>query len=356
MKTNTYTLRFATPAFLGNADQTGQWRTPPIKALLRQWWRVAAARDLKFEVDALRREEGRLFGAANDDGGGSHQSRVRIRLERWDEGKLKKADWPGRGQEAVEHPEVRDRNTDKPRRVGAELYLGYGPLGFQGGVTVLAKARAAIQADEAAALRLAWPADEPRIADAIQLMHWFGTLGGRSRNGWGSFGLDGSGLEPLAPDHILLRRLALPLADCLTHDWPHALGKSADGQLLIWTSKKNYPDWRAAMVELAKAKIAFRCRFSFAGHAKGGSFSERHVISYPVTNHAIGGVSRDARLANQLRFKVVKTGDAFQARIVHLPCALAGALAGRVNTDAQTRVWQQVHASLDQPESAFIRL
>lgn len=34
----TYQLRFQTPAFLGNAQQQGQWRTPPFKALLRQWW------------------------------------------------------------------------------------------------------------------------------------------------------------------------------------------------------------------------------------------------------------------------------------------------------------------------------
>ena len=33
-----YQLRFQTPAFLGNAQQQGQWRTPPFKALLRQWW------------------------------------------------------------------------------------------------------------------------------------------------------------------------------------------------------------------------------------------------------------------------------------------------------------------------------
>ena len=32
-----YQLRFQTPAFLGNAQQQGQWRTPPLKALLRQW-------------------------------------------------------------------------------------------------------------------------------------------------------------------------------------------------------------------------------------------------------------------------------------------------------------------------------
>jgi hypothetical protein len=36
MKDQTFTLRFATPAFLGDAEQNGVWRTPPIKALLRQ--------------------------------------------------------------------------------------------------------------------------------------------------------------------------------------------------------------------------------------------------------------------------------------------------------------------------------
>jgi CRISPR-associated protein Cmr1 len=40
-----YRLTFLTPAFLGNAEQSAQWRTPPIKALLRQWWRVVYAGD-----------------------------------------------------------------------------------------------------------------------------------------------------------------------------------------------------------------------------------------------------------------------------------------------------------------------
>ncbi|OYV75217.1 MAG: hypothetical protein B7Z66_13795 [Chromatiales bacterium 21-64-14] len=36
MKPLKYTVRFVTPAFLGNAEQTGQWRTPPFKALRRR--------------------------------------------------------------------------------------------------------------------------------------------------------------------------------------------------------------------------------------------------------------------------------------------------------------------------------
>ncbi len=43
MKKLEYQVAFTTPAFLGNADQQAQWRTPPFKALLRQWWRVVHA-------------------------------------------------------------------------------------------------------------------------------------------------------------------------------------------------------------------------------------------------------------------------------------------------------------------------
>ena len=35
MKTLHYIVHFTTPAFLGNAKQYGQWRTPRFKALLR---------------------------------------------------------------------------------------------------------------------------------------------------------------------------------------------------------------------------------------------------------------------------------------------------------------------------------
>ena len=49
--TLTYRVSFNTPAFLGNAEQQGQWRTPPIKALIRQWWRVAYAAEHGHRVN-----------------------------------------------------------------------------------------------------------------------------------------------------------------------------------------------------------------------------------------------------------------------------------------------------------------
>ncbi len=49
MRQMKYRIEFLTPAFLGNAEQSGQWRAPPFKALLRQWWRVVWAQRHRFK-------------------------------------------------------------------------------------------------------------------------------------------------------------------------------------------------------------------------------------------------------------------------------------------------------------------
>ena len=61
-----YEVTFLTPAFLGNAKQSGQWRTPPFKTALRQWWRVVwANRDgFSSNLESMRQAEARLFGTA----------------------------------------------------------------------------------------------------------------------------------------------------------------------------------------------------------------------------------------------------------------------------------------------------
>jgi len=111
-----YTLSFITPAFLGNAEQQGQWRTPPFKALLRQWWRVAAAKSHDYNHERLREAEGRLFGNAwieND----FRKSEVRLRLDAWDMGRLSSNAWPGGSIENVV------TTHDGRSRVRAVVYL-----------------------------------------------------------------------------------------------------------------------------------------------------------------------------------------------------------------------------------------
>lgn len=332
-----YQLKFLTPAFLGNAEQSGQWRTPPIKALLRQWWRVAVAENMNYDVNAIRKREGELFGVAAD-GGESRKSLVRIRLSRWEEGKLKS--WSSKGN--AYHPEVGEAG----RNVDASLYLGFGPLEYKRDTRATGiKNNAAIQHGEEATLRLAFPAAYAReLETTLWLMERYGTLGGRSRNGWGSFSLTSANeVTPVLSG-------ALPVSDwqaALQTDWPHAIGK--DDKPLIWqTGACN--DWQAVMKQLAEVKIGLRTQFLFRTGRNAPAPESRHWLSYPVTNHSVKNWGNNSRLSNSLRFKVRQDKDGrLRGVIFHVPCKPPR----QFGSDAATlqTVWQQVHRYLDNSDA-----
>lgn len=361
-----YRLSFATPAFLGNAEQQAQWRTPPLKALIRQWWRVVKAphRDVAYDHGKLLKLENALFGTAGGDEGGGGRSLLRLRLDDWELGQL---DSVPQGQ-PVQHPEV-------PRPVGANLYLGYGPIGGEKRSAISAAADAGVQ------LRLRCPeAHVEEIKAAIQLAHWFGTVGSRSRNGWGAIQFEGEGLRGIAElDSATLGELVAlrPTKSCLSLDWPHALG--SDGAPLVWRLLKvrpsrehagrkelvGYESWEEVMHALARIKIAVRTAdfFEFRGGGRDGHESPqpRHVLAYPAgSNHAVKAWGRDGRLANQVRFKVHRRrSNDFIGVIAHLPCALPARMAAATHgrLPDQVAVWTEVHRLLDaQKNNGLMRL
>lgn len=352
----TYRLQLASPAFLGDADQKGTWRTPPLKALIREWWRIAVAPRVAYEVGALKTQEKGLFGTAADDGSdGNQRSKIWLALSDWRAGSCKQ--WEP-GEARVTHDEVKDRNTGKVRPVGAELYLGYGPLVFQQGTQL--KNGAALQAKvDENTLKLAHPEEhDEALTLALTLAHWFGTIGGRSRNGWGSLGWQALPGTPALP---VLSKAALehtgctrPLARCLDLDWPHAIGTDAKGAL-VWRSKDTFRDWREAMRFLAQTKIGFRVALGFVGGQPHREPQARHVLAYPVTHHKVPaweGKDKDkGRLANTLRFKLQPEPDgSLRALIYHTPCkpTLPHQGVDLLGT------WQRVHDFLD--NAALTRL
>lgn len=352
MKQLEYTIRFNTPAFLGNAEQSGQWRTPPIKALLRQWWRVAYAAEHGFPKDilAMRQEEGLLFGHAwlkddCDDRGqkvAARKSRVRIRLDRWEAGKLK--NWPLRDL-SVAHREV-------TRAVGSHLYMGFGPLLFKNGTAL--KANAAIQDGETAKLSLAMPNEHaPLIEQALMLMDRYGTLGGRSRNGWGSFSLTPLKDTPEFNETVPMRLWG----DALGLDWPHAIGQDSTG-MLAWQTQP-FDNWTALMKGLATIKIGLRTQFIFPKDRPDGQIHDRHWLSYPVTTHKVGAWDRNnLRLPNSLRFKVRPAPNDPKKQVVgvifHVPCLPPPEFKPRLSEIEH--VWKQVHAFLDAPAQKLVRI
>lgn len=349
-----YEIRFNTPAFLGDAAQSGRWRTPPFKSQLRQWWRIAYAQSRGFRVGVkeMRLIEGLIFGNAWLDGAYC-KSLVRLRLDPWNEGTLKQMHWPK--DQPVAHPEVGPQ-------VGSALYLGYGPLNYdnQRKGTVL-KPNAAIQAEESAKLSLAWPERIPaallasleetsrpldggldlgkQLQQALWLMDRYGTVGGRSRNAWGSYRLQPiDGTRPLAGT-VPLR----PWEDCLNLDWPHAIGRDGQGAL-IWETEP-HADWHALMKTLAGIKIGLRTQFAFTTGRNAPRPEDRHWLSYPVTNHDVQGWNQ-LRLPNQLRFKVRRREDGrLVGAIFHIPHSPPPSFAPQ--RQAVAGVWQRVHRFLD---------
>ncbi|MFP7756013.1 RAMP superfamily CRISPR-associated protein [Thermodesulfobacteriota bacterium B35] len=340
MKILRYRIRFLTPAFLGDADQGGQWRTPPFKAQFRHWWRVAHTAGNGFRVDttAMRRREGMLFGNAWLDEG-SCQSLVQVRLSGWDPGKL--TSWKGKEGASIFHPEVKQTNY----KVGPQAYLGYGPLDGRGGTRLAQKVKAAIAPDEKAVLSLRFPDEYANeINNVLYLMHCFGAVGGRSRNGWGAFSLapeDGS--PQLAAD---MNRFFLPWRQALARDWPHGLGRDETGPL-VWHTEPR-ADWKDVMRDLAIIKVGLRTQFVFS---TGNTHlpEKRHWLSYPVTKHTVYSWKDDTsgRLPNTIRFTVRPApGNRLRGVIFHVPCSPPQEFSADQN--GLERIYGRVHQLLDE--------
>lgn len=360
MKKLEYNVTFVTPAFMGNANQDGQWRTPPFKALMRQWWRVVYAVDHAFHVDPsiMRREEGLLFGNAwlshrehEREVADHRKSLVRIRLDRWEMGNLR--GWQGLEQPSIFHPETEKTGF----KVGPHAYLGYGPLDGRGNTRLDRKRNAAIQAGESAGLSLAVAASHKdaeiasvldanlsRLERVVSLMNMLGTVGGRSRNGWGSFSLTPKKGTPDLPGGAPSRMWH----EALSLDWPHAIGSDEKGAL-IWTTKP-FADWKPLMRELAIVKVGLRTQFVFPNTSPPHQRVEsRHLLAYPITRHTTKVWKPGSRLPNSLRFKVRPDPQHPQhliGIIFHVPCRPPADF--KPDLLAITQTWRAVHALLDE--------
>lgn len=357
MEQLSYEIRFVTPAFLGDAEQNGAWRTPPFKALLRQWWRVAAAREHDYSHRALRETEGRLFGNAwlEPKNGQSQfcKSRILLRLDPWSMGNLSSDRWPGGPMEKV----MTTRDAKGPG-ISADLYMGYGPVlppNKRDGRTRIT-IRNAIDPADSARLRIGVESElKTDVAAVLQLIQWFGSMGSRSRNGWGSLELEpyqnAPALRPIPqPNDIVLTRCSRPWQECFRAEWPHALGADI-GKPLIWISEPQH-DWRKVMGCLANVKVAVRLAAkSFRGPFGIGGI---HFLGYPAGGKwELKKLGKEARLASQLRFKIIRKERDFFGMVFHLPCRFPDALRmklddGQIGWIEQNEllVWEKIHSTL----------
>lgn len=244
--------------------------------------------------------------------------------------------------------------NDGRGQVRSDVYLGFGPVKppsrRDNRPSVSLKNPPAINTStsESAKLTIVTPEDFP-IDEIIHLIQWFGTLGSRSRNGWGSIYFDdiNSNYESLQPFYRCL-------SDCLQLDWAHAIGMT-DNRPLIWRTEQ-YSDWQEVIEVLADIRVKVRRVAKDNEFVKPDNVGGIHLLGYPAGKKwALPMLDdKNARLANQLRFKVIKNNNALCGLIFHLPHKFPGDLQNNFN-DEQRRwidnneltVWQRIHESLD---------
>lgn len=344
MKELNFEFDFSTPAFLGNSEQVAQLRTPPIKALLRQWWRIAVARSFEYNYSRILERENMLFGKAAD--GNATRSQLRLRLGNWDLGALAKWEM---------QEKIKPQGTCFP--VEASFYLGFGPLERTKAGTIFGvgkaskKQRTAIPpATQKVSLWIGFPGEyENELQQASNLIQWLGTIGSRSRNGWGSIDLLSGSIPPFSRES--LKPFARSWNECLKLEWAHAIGMDEKG-VLVWQTTSS-PTWKEVMKKLAEIRIQLRSGFPFSGKEIHAEPQEKHVLAYPVTKHALKGFDMSIRIPNQLRFKVLRTVNGFQGIIYHLPCRAPDEIVTKLKNQAkkfqelELAVWPEVHKNLD---------
>lgn len=327
MKKLEYTVRFNTPAFLGNADQAGQWRTPPFKALLRQWWRVAYAAEKQFKanVATMREEEGVLFGHAwleddRDQKGNkvaARKSQVRIRLLNT--------------QESGEGWAVGTQHGVQPLSDGLDTsYAWFGLIKRGNGLPNRTGVKAG-QAESVRQLHLAVPDEqEKRMREVMSLIHAFGLLGSRSRGGWGALHIEGKEPSVATVSAADIQPYTRSLADCLQEDWAMSLATDEKG-LCVWESETEFDSWDKAMKFVATYRKQVRAALK---HGKD-------------LRPALGFAS-PGRMASPLRWKVMASQpEKLIVRVFALPHCIPEDGGKRLSLQELQSAWKTVSNTLD---------
>lgn len=325
----TYRARFTTPAFLGNATQDAQWRTPPFKALLRQWWRVeyAAQHAFRIDLDQMRHDEGLLFGHAwldkdTDEAGrnvAARKSLLRLRLV--DAQTPTGAAWSKGSQKGIS-PLPKNDSTS---------YAWFGLI--ERGKNVPDRTAITASGDESSRmLLLAFPTEHTEFFQrTLSLIHAFGTAGSRSRGGWGSVHLDSPDQEGKPDPGLDIGRFAEYSRDwrvCLEDDWAMSLARDERG-LWIWHSRKTFSQWHEAVRAIAAERKSIRERLDKP---------RRPVL----------GFAKKERMPSPLRWKVVRSASGeLLVRAFAMPHRLPNENRASLNTAAVRSTWQEIADRLD---------
>lgn len=276
-----YQLELVTPAFLGGADQSAQWRTAGIKALIRQWWRVVwTAENPNQTVSDMRVAEAVRFGSVQD--GLNRKAQIQIRFDEKAENK-----------NSVVHGIQRDPNQSLQ-------YLGFGPFVQP----TRPSSKTALNAKSKIKFKILVQGKDDvqttkftqEIDKTMFLVHQFGALGSRSNNAWGSLHITGD-IQPQD-----LKPYGKNLAQCLQSDWKQAISQDSKG-LMIWQTSA-----LSSLDDVMQKLKTFR--------KDGHNYIAKTQGQRPLINAPVG--RNQNRNPSQFILKVLKDGTQYRGQITLL--------------------------------------
>ncbi len=308
-----FEVEFITPAFLGGADGNAEIRTAPFKNLIRRWWRIANG---NLNSNELWQKESELFGSTEKNPETENKIFGKSKIE------LK----------IVNNFPCQDlySNDSEKNKLNKFLYLGYGPISNK-----QAETRRFIKPNSKIPMILTVPKNEKEsFINILSLINLFGSIGSRSRKGFGSISIIPnedfklSNLNKLKED---ISSLFLEPSKMNIKNYPFCIGKDEKG-VLCWntiTPKDTYEEVLNELTEIYRNVVKA---------AKEKSSNGRMILGSAV---GIKGIDEIKRIPSSLILKVAKSGKKYTGRIFHLPF--------NINTEIkdQDKVWSAIYSCLD---------
>jgi len=333
-----FSVEILTPMFLGGADGNAELRSPPFKNALRYWWRLTQG---NLSSDDLLVREQDLFGGVKDN---ASRSRVDIVVT----GNLT-TDSVG----ARINIGSKKNSEAKGNNVSLAAYLGMGPIHFRG-----IYEKAPILPGQQFKFSVTYPIlNGNEIEDALSLFAHLGSLGSRSRNGWGGLHMiPEEGTAPLIPLGTLYQKYGSEMSSIFNgtkqnKKYPFKLGYQSDGKdagsAMMWKIT-DADNWKGAMQTAAEKYMDVRQVLKFPQN-KAWGVQKRHILGYPVTNHKVNNWENNntGRMPSQLRIVVRRQGDKFRSYFVHLPHKIPKTWDEK-KLGSELSNWQELHSWLNE--------
>ena len=314
-ETITCKCQVVTPMFSSGADQTKcEIRVPEIKAAMRFWWRAANS---NLSPDELRKKETLIFGGSGDKE--ARKSAFTMRVENEMLVNYGQNDWE---RDAIKV------ETGKPFKINIFDYLAYGVAVYDKAKKKNILQRTAIGAGSTFDLVIQCDKEyKSEIEEIIRLFSCFGSLGAKSRNGFGK-------IEIYEINGKAFRTDILELCGGYfgkSEKFPEYTAFSE--QSYLFSTKEKYPAWQKALHKIGDfyrlARIGEHYKSGLVVNGVGDHHQglNRQYLAQPLNmgkdakgkDIIVNEIGLEDRMAKQFFMIVEPEGDQYRGYILHLP-------------------------------------